>query len=146
MEEGVKQVNYFKAVVLMISKNLVTTGTAQVATQQSLVTAGTAQGTTCEIVWCSSGAVCGSRRVGLKPSTVGETARGPLAASTASQAGLTAGLSVAKGGLQNARRAHPDAVDWQPHRDGIEKGRPPETSSVQQNKQEEKARFAEAHR
>ena len=91
MEEGGEQVNYFKTGVLMVSKNLVTTGTAQVATQQSQVTAGTAQGTTCEIVRCSSDAVCGSRRAGLKPSTVGETARGPLAASTASQAGLTVG-------------------------------------------------------
>ena len=90
MGEGVEQVNYFKTGVLMVSKNRVTTGTAQVATQQSQVTAGTAQGTTCEIVRCSSGGVCGGRRVGLKPSTVGETARGPLAASTASQAGLTA--------------------------------------------------------
>ena len=74
----------------MVSK-MVTIGTAQVATQQSQVTTGTAQGTTCEIVRCSSGALCGSRRVGLKPSTVGETARGPLAASTATQAGLAAG-------------------------------------------------------
>ena len=58
MEEGVEQVNYFKTQALMTSKNLVKTGTAQVATQQSQVTAGTAQGTTCEIVWCSSDAVC----------------------------------------------------------------------------------------
>ena len=29
MEEGVEQVNYFKAGVLMLSKNLVTTGAAQ---------------------------------------------------------------------------------------------------------------------
>ena len=91
MEEGVEQVNYFKSRAVMVSKNLVTIGTAQVATQQSQVTAGAAQGTTCEIVRCSSDAECGSRRAGLKPSTVGETARAPLAASTASQAGLTAG-------------------------------------------------------
>ena len=91
MQEGVEQVNYFKTGVLMVSGNLVTTGTAQVATQQSQVTAGTAQGTTCEVVRCSTDAVCGSRRAGLKPSTVGETARSPLVASTASQTCLTVG-------------------------------------------------------
>ena len=42
------------------------------------------------------------------------------------KAGLAAGLSVAKGGFQNARRAHPDTDDWQPHRDGIGRSPRPE--------------------
>ena len=49
-------------------------------------------------------------------------------------------LSVAKSGLQNARRAHPDTDDWQPHRDGLEIDPRPEASQVQQNIHEENER------
>ena len=40
-------------------------------------------------------------------------------------------LSVAKGGLQYARRAHPDTDGWQPHREGIGSASYLEASGIQ---------------